>query len=134
MPPRALVVEDDRNTRDALRAIIEGEGWIVDVAADGETAIEHLSELEYALILIDIVLPKMNGTDVMEHLEATNPSALENVVVVTGVATKDIAALFPAVRATLAKPVLPARLRATVKQYMLAWEASHRSSDTSSVA
>lgn len=134
MPPRALVVEDDRDTREALRAIIEGEGWIVDVAPDGESAIDQLSRLDYALILLDIILPKISGAGVMEHLQAAQPAVLENVVVVTGVDTADIAQLFPAVRATLAKPVLPARLRATARIYMVAWEQAQSSGGNCSVA
>jgi CheY-like chemotaxis protein len=134
MLPRALVVEDDRNTRDALRVIIEGEGYVVDAADDGESAIEYLSRQSYALVLLDIVLPKISGTGVMEHLQQTNASALENVVVVTGVDIADIARLFPAVNSTLSKPVLPARLRSIARRFLLAYQASNPSQDSSSVA
>ena len=134
MLPRALVVEDDRNTRDALRVIIEGEGFAVDTADDGEMAIEHLGRETYALVLLDIVLPKISGTGVMEHLRATNETALENVVVVTGVDIADIARLFPAVNTTLSKPVLPARLRAVARRFLLAYQAINPSQGSSSVA
>jgi two-component system, OmpR family, response regulator len=134
MLPRALVVEDDRNTRDALRVIIEGEGFAVDTADDGEMAIEYLSREAYALVLLDIVLPKISGTGVMEHLRATNEAALENVVVVTGVDIAEIARLFPAVNSTLCKPVLPARLRAVARRYLLAHQAINPSQGSSSVA
>jgi DNA-binding response OmpR family regulator len=134
MLPRALVVEDDRKTRDALRDIIEGEGFAVDTAADGEEAIANLSREAYALVLLDIVLPKVSGTGVMEHLRAVNPAALENVVVVTGVDAAEIARLFPAVSSTLCKPVLPARLRAVARRFLLAFQASNPSQGSSSVA
>ena len=134
MLPRALVVEDDRKTRDALRAIIEGEGFAVDTADDGEEAIARLSRGPYALILLDIVLPKISGTGVMEHLRTTNAAALENVVVVTGVEPADISRLFPAVSSTLCKPVLPARLRAVARRFLLAFQASNPSQGSSSVA
>lgn len=131
MLPRALVVEDDRNTRDALRVIIEGEGFIVDAAGDGETALDLLSRYTYAVVLLDIVLPGISGTGVMEQLRATNPAALDSVVVVTGVDVSDIAKLFPPVQCTLTKPVLPARLRAIVRRYLHAFEASQGNGNSS---
>src|SRR5688500_9535156 len=125
MLPRALVVEDDRNTRDALRVIIQDEGYEVDAAADGEEAITYLSRETYALILLDIVLPKISGTGVMEHLRAHHPAALENVVVVTGVEVQDISRLFPAVAFTLCKPVLPSRLRGLARRFLLAYQTAN---------
>ena len=134
LPPRALVVEDDRKTRIALRDIIQGEGFVVDTADDGEEAIERLSRQTYALVLLDIVLPKVSGTGVMEHLRATNEAALSRVVVVTGVDVADISRLFPAVKFTLSKPVLPARLRSVAHEFLTAFHASRRSQGSSSVA
>jgi DNA-binding response OmpR family regulator len=116
MRPRALVVEDDRQTRESLRAILEGEQLDVDVAADGEMAIEYLRSEQYSVILLDIVLPTtVSGTDVMEYLRLNNPPALEKTIVVTGLNVREIRMVFPTVMHALSKPVLPARLRATVR-------------------
>lgn len=125
MRPRALVVEDDRKTREALCAIIEGEGFSVDAVDDGEVAIRYLDAHTYTVILLDIVLPKVSGASVMEHMRATNPSALANVVVVTGLDVAEIRKLFPTVRQALAKPVLPSRLRAAVRRPGLGFESSN---------
>jgi DNA-binding response OmpR family regulator len=116
MLPRALVVEDDAKTREALCAIIAGEGFAVDSADDGEMALTYLERESYKLILLDIVLRKVSGAAVMEHLSTTNPSALENVVVVSGLDVTEIRKIFPTVRHALSKPVLPSRLRATVRK------------------
>lgn len=116
MLPRALVVEDDAKTREALCAIIAGEGFAVDSADDGEIALAYLERESYSLILLDIVLRKVSGAAVMEQLRATNPSVLENIVVVTGLDVAEIRKLFPTVRQALSKPVLPSRLRATVRK------------------
>lgn len=115
MHPRALVVEDDARTREALRSIIESEGFDVDTSDNGETAIEQLGNARYSLVVLDIVLPKMSGTAVMEHIRTTNPDLLQNVIVVTGLEVTEIRQLFPTVFQALGKPVLPARLRATVR-------------------
>lgn len=115
MHPRALVVEDDSRTREALRSIIESEGFEVDTSDNGETAIQQLSNARYALVVLDVVLPKISGTAVMEHIRVTNPDLLQNVIVVTGLEVTEIRQLFPTVFQALGKPVLPARLRATVR-------------------
>ena|ERR1700687_4831653 len=107
---RALVVEDDPTTRALLKALIASMGCGVDEAADGEDAIQMLDEEDYGVILLDIVLPKVSGTDVMEHLRETNPAALERVIVVTGINVDDIRKLFPTVCHALSKPVMPQRL------------------------
>lgn len=124
MLPRALVVEDDLNTRKALRSIIEGEGFAVDAADDGELAIGYLDRQQYAVILIDIVLPKLSGAAVMEHLRATNPNVLERVIVVTGLDVAEVRKLFPTVGHALSKPILPARLRSMVRRWMPGIEES----------
>jgi DNA-binding response OmpR family regulator len=127
MRPTALVVEDDPNTQRLLAAILEAEGADVDIATDGDVAIEMLSERDYSVILLDIVLPRVSGTAVMEHLRATQPSMLEKVIVVTGLDVSEIRSLFPTVRQALSKPVLPARLRATVRTCIPGWSSADMS-------
>ena len=115
MNPRALIVEDDSRTREALRAIIESEGFEVDTADDGEVAIQQLSSGSYAIVILDVVLPKVSGTAVMEHIRVTQPELLKKVIVVTGLEVSEIRQLFPTVSNALGKPVMPGRLRATVR-------------------
>jgi DNA-binding response OmpR family regulator len=121
MRPKALVVEDDPSTRHLLAAILEAEGADVDIAGDGERAIEMLSRGTYSVILLDLVLPRVSGTAVMEHLRVTKPAVLENVIVVTGLDVAEIRTLFPTVKQALSKPVLPMRLRAMVRSCVSDW-------------
>ena len=114
MQPRALVVEDDPTTRAMLKALIESMGCTVEEAADGEEAIEKLDDKDYSVVLLDIVLPKVSGTQVMEHLHAFAPDMLERVIVVTGLNVDDIRRLFPTVCHALTKPVMPGRLRESI--------------------
>ena len=124
MRPKALIVEDDPNTLKLLSAIIEAEGLDVEVANDGDVAIDLLSREKYAVILMDIVLPTVSGTAVMEWLRGNDPSQLANVIVVTGLDVSEIRTLFPTVKQALCKPVLPARLRATVRTCIPGWGSS----------
>ena len=114
MLPRALVVEDEPTTRALLKALLESIGCVADEAAHGEQAIKRLDENDYSVILLDIVLPKISGTQVMEHLYVTDPEKLARVIVVTGLNVDDIRRLFPTVCHALTKPVMPGRLRESV--------------------
>lgn len=116
MRPSLLVVEDDPVTRTLLRGFLEAEGYDVALAVDGEEAVDRLDRHRYDAVLLDIVLPKRDGIAVMEHLAAHNPSALERVVVVTGLNIDEVRKLFPAVRNALAKPVLRSRLLSVVNE------------------
>ena len=123
MHPRALVVEDDPTTRRLLHQLLLNYGCDVDEANDGEEAIEKLTGEKYGVVLLDIVLPKMSGTDVMDFLRAHDPETLERVIVVTGLNVEEIRKLFPTVCHALGKPVIPNRLLASV-QKCLALESS----------
>ena len=116
MRPRVLVVEDDAATRTILKRILESEGCDVDVAIDGEKAVGSLANHRYDAIVLDIALPKLSGTDVMEYIASTTPQLLESIVVVTGLEASEIRKLFPSICETLSKPVMPTRLIASVRR------------------
>ena len=60
-PCAALIVEDDENVQNLLRSILRRHCTIVDVAADGETAMAMLGEKAYDVVTLDLMLPKVNG-------------------------------------------------------------------------
>jgi DNA-binding response OmpR family regulator len=116
MHRKALVVEDDAVTREALVEILNGEGCVVDVAIDGQIAMGLLSCQQYDVVLLDLILPKISGTDIMEQLLCTNPHALSTIIVVTGLDVREIRKLFPDVCDTLGKPLIPTRLLRAIRQ------------------
>ena len=63
---RILVVEDDPDIQELLRTFLEDAGYRVEVASDGVEAISLFSKSEYDLILLDIMLPKIDGYGVCE--------------------------------------------------------------------
>jgi DNA-binding response OmpR family regulator len=116
MRPRILIVEDDTATRQFLRTVLEQEGCDVDEAADGEKAVGAIAQRRYDAIVLDIALPRMSGTDVMEYIASTTPEVLASVVVVTGLEAHEVRNLFPQICETLSKPVIPARLMSSVRR------------------
>lgn len=133
MRPRALIVEDDFATREALRRILEAEGCQIDMAVDGEKAIGFIAQHRYEVIVLDIVLPKLSGTDVMEYIASSCPAQMESVIVVTGLEVAEIRKLFPGVCEALSKPVMPNRLLSSFRRCMTI-RSEHNGSSGISVA
>ncbi len=65
---RVLVVEDEIGLAEAVGAILRKEKYIVDIANNGKTGLEYALTGEYDCILLDIMLPGMNGLDVLTYL------------------------------------------------------------------
>ncbi len=65
---RILVVDDEDRIRRLLRMYLEREGYLIDEAEDGETALKKGMETDYDLILLDLMLPGMDGLDVCREL------------------------------------------------------------------
>ena len=81
-PRRVLVVEDDESARALIRRALEAEGWEVDEAENGRVALERLAEREPALVLLDLMMPEMDGFEFLETLrEGDDPSPVPVVVI-----------------------------------------------------
>jgi two-component system, OmpR family, response regulator RegX3 len=67
---RVLVVEDEPAVGDALDYALRGEGFEVKVVADGESGLHAAQNEDYDVVVLDLMLPKMSGTDVCRRLRA----------------------------------------------------------------
>src|SRR5437763_5098605 len=63
-----LVIEDDPDVADVLRLALQGEGYTVDVAADGAEGLSSLQQRRYRLLLLDLLLPGLDGLGVLRAL------------------------------------------------------------------
>jgi PAS domain S-box-containing protein len=70
MPPTILVVEDDPTTRDLLRSSLEREDFAVIEACDGVAGLEMLASIRPALILLDLMMPKLDGFEFARHVRS----------------------------------------------------------------
>ena len=66
-----LLVEDERRLAQAVRRVLEEEGHVVDVSDDGADALAQAQSETYDVIVLDVMLPSMNGFDVAKKLRAT---------------------------------------------------------------
>jgi DNA-binding response OmpR family regulator len=69
--PRILVVEDNEDLAFGLRKVLEFEGYDVEVAKDGETGLRSVSDNTPELLILDIMLPKKSGFDVLRELRTS---------------------------------------------------------------
>jgi PAS domain S-box-containing protein len=81
--PRVLVVEDDEPTRELVRRTLESEGSTVIEADNGEVALARLRESEPDIVLLDLMMPVMDGFSFLQHLRADPRYARLPVVVAT---------------------------------------------------
>ena len=70
--PHLLLVDDDQQLADMLHEFLELQGFRVDVIGDGETALEKISTKPPELVILDVMLPGMNGFEVLEQLRNTH--------------------------------------------------------------
>jgi CheY-like chemotaxis protein len=78
-----LIVEDDERTREMLRRTLQKEGWQVREAANGRLGLEQLAHGLPGLILLDLMMPEMDGVETLRRLKADPGSKDIPVVVVT---------------------------------------------------
>ncbi len=91
---RVLIVDDDALTRELLLSVLQGHALTVDVACDGREALALIKEHPYAVILLDLLMPVLDGFGVLDGLgeEVTPPPV---VLVITGADRGEIAKLNP---------------------------------------
>ena len=70
MAPRILIVEDEEKMARFIELELSHEGYEVSKAADGRTALERALSGDYDLILLDIMLPELNGLEVLRRLRS----------------------------------------------------------------
>ena len=105
-PPKILIVEDDRAIRTLLVAALRHEPLDVHTAPDGLAALEQVRANDYAVILLDLMLPRVNGFEFLESVEGVlQPGSAPVIIVMTafdGTAVKRLRSM--RVQAILHKP------------------------------
>ena len=81
--PHALVVEDDLTTREMMRRLLVGEGWTAETATNGREALERLAGKTADLILLDLMMPEMDGFEFLARLREIPAHASVPVIIVT---------------------------------------------------
>lgn len=67
---RILFIEDDRLIADMYRMKLESEGWSVEIASDGEAGVRRALDEPPDLVLLDVLLPRLDGIEILRMLRA----------------------------------------------------------------
>jgi signal transduction histidine kinase/DNA-binding response OmpR family regulator len=121
-----LVVEDDDDTREMLQRTLEREGFTVTEAADGRAGLDRVAEQRPSLILLDLLMPQMNGFEFLAELQARPDWRTIPVVVVTAkdLTAEEHARLSGQVSEVLRKGAYTReRLLSEVRERVAAWTA-----------
>ena len=115
---KIIIVEDDKEILESLKEILRSEGYEVDTAVDGEEGIRKCEAKSFDLVLLDIKLPGIDGTKVLEILHKRFPGMIK--IMITGYPSLEnaVASLKKGADAYLMKPVNPASLLKIITEKM----------------
>lgn len=113
--PKVMVVEDDGAIREALVEGLQAEGFVVKSAPDGERALEMIKDSAPDLILLDLMLPRMTGWELMEEMRRRPPLQTIPIVIVTAAR---YAGAVPSGSPTFIKPLRLERLIQSIRGFL----------------
>ena len=104
MPKRVLVVDDDAPIREVVKTILKHAGYSIDEAGDGEEALTKVKADHYGAIVLDLMLPKLSGYEVLDYVTRERPNS-KCVVIISAAPASEIDRADPTVvKAVLRKP------------------------------
>ncbi|MDM5335297.1 response regulator transcription factor [Ureibacillus composti] len=119
MEKKILIIEDEENIARVLQLELQFEGYIADVAHTGTTGLIKYREGSYDLVLLDLMLPEMNGLDVLKRIRATEQSTPVILLTARGEVEDKVKGLDLGANDYVTKPFeieeLLARIRATLR-------------------
>ncbi len=116
-PPmgRILVVEDDPSVQKALKRLFESQGYTVEVQANGQSALESFQAAPPAVVILDLRLPKLSGSDVCKEIKALAPTLPIVVLSATSDVSDKVLLLELGAHDYVTKPFSPRELLARVR-------------------
>ncbi len=116
--PRVLVIDDEAVVCNSCRRILEEEGYRVDCRQDPRAGLQAAVSGEYDLVLLDIVMPEMDGLEVLKELRGAGVAS--EVVIITGYATVEtaVAAMKQGANDYLSKPFTPDELVVVIQKVL----------------
>ncbi len=86
----ALIVDDDQALQGLFTRLLGRRGFTVDCALSGRSAFDRIRKQAYSVILLDLMMPDVNGFELLERLKRESPSLLPRVIVMTGASQRSI--------------------------------------------
>jgi DNA-binding response OmpR family regulator len=86
---RVLVVDDEADIVDFLSTVLKDEGYTTETARDGVEALEKLQEFHPALMVLDLMMPRMSGSEVLSKLRASPPPTRPRIIILSAKSTHE---------------------------------------------
>lgn len=120
MPKKILVVDDSPSIRSLLSVYLTGQGYAVDEASGGRSALEKARQNTYALIVTDQNMPGMEGLDLVQNLREMPGYQKIPILVLTTETADEMKASFKAAGASawMSKPFAPERMAAALAKLL----------------
>ena len=90
-----LVVDDDPGLQGLFSTLLVRDGFSVDCAPNGRQAFEYLKRGSYSVILLDLMMPDVNGFELLDRLERDSPALMRRIIVLTGASQRVVEGLDP---------------------------------------
>jgi DNA-binding response OmpR family regulator len=87
---RLLVVDDDKAVRGLFDRLLTRAGFSVDFAVDGEDALLKLSDGDYSVVVLDLMMPRIGGIELLERIRSAAPRLMSRVIVATGADSRTV--------------------------------------------
>jgi len=129
-PHRILFIDDEQKLCRNVQTLLQRDGFAVDIAVDGNSGMQRLTEAAYDLVITDVVMPDVSGMDIVRYVRDFLPDA--PVIVITGYATLEGAVVamregaydyvtkpidFDFLKLSIERALERTRLKKTVKRY-----------------
>jgi CheY-like chemotaxis protein len=114
--PRILVVDDEENIRYALKRWFEVCGFDVDLAEDGLAAVQKCAINDYAVITMDLEMPRMTGSEAIAEIKIYHPDV--PIIIFTGYSENSEELAFSGASMVLSKPLSLRKLEEEVRRLM----------------
>ena len=116
---KVLIADDEQSITAGLSAILSDEGYAVEIAPDGQKALDRLSEDRFGVVLADLKMPKLDGLAVIRALRAA-PATSDLPVLLLNLDEGDTRDGFAAgADDYMTKPFTPAQIRSRVERWLL---------------
>src|SRR5437773_2061065 len=112
---RLLLIEDEEKLAQFVARGLRAERYAVDLAADGQTALEMAAAFDYDLIILDLMLPKLNGTEVLKRIRRNNDQVAVLILTARDATAEKVAHFEAGADDYLTKPFAFAELLVRVK-------------------
>ncbi|HEY3052584.1 MAG TPA: response regulator [Thermoanaerobaculia bacterium] len=113
---RVLLLDDDVSMQKLVSTLLRRRGHRVDVVDSGTKAIEAIDRQEYAVLLLDVMMPTEGGVTVLRYLRQHKPELVQRVILLTATSETVLKSISKDVFAVVRKPFDPENLVATVNR------------------